>query len=438
MKRKLSILVAFVLFAGMLACQKDDFDDVVEIEARKDALTQKRDSLERIGGIIEYSINAVNANGSYWFTKSPKNVEGVTITCAQFGRSETKVTDQSGIAVFSDLRVGTVNVCMIAEGYAEVNFVAQLVPNRQTDPADELNIWYGVKRFAATMVPMFSFTENTSQLSGIITYENDLTNFEREAADDVVVVATIDVDDTDFQDTYIMEGAGDGTDAQDFTGLIQQIAYTGTDFITTTDSEGAYELTVPSTSNGLVYKLTVGDFAREQTLLVNGLDGMPVYFNFNSNGDNEKTVRTIFSQNIAADAIPSVDEAFVKISKPTEQTGTQAWASANITGDGEIGSIDIDDNGAGYTAPPSVTIYSATSNFQGTQAIATATVSSGMVTGINMSSTGSGYFGTNTPGSAENAEGWGPGFISIRAQGNKPIVEDVYMGTGHHEGTVIF
>lgn len=62
---------------------------------------------------------------------------------------------------------------------------------------------YSLVRQAGTMVPMFSLTDNLSTISGIATVETDLTNDAPEAAADVKIVATIDVDNPSFIYKYI-------------------------------------------------------------------------------------------------------------------------------------------------------------------------------------------------------------------------------------------
>jgi hypothetical protein len=87
----------------------------------------------------------------------------------------------------------------------------------------------------------------------------------------------------------------------------------------------------------------------------------------------------------------------VKVTKPGNEygpqitltgTGTGAFASATIR-NGIVTAVNVTANGAGYTAPPTVTFSSR--DGQGAGASATAVVANGKVTAINVTNGGAGY-----------------------------------------------
>jgi hypothetical protein len=382
-KQIFSIFVILLAIAGTISCSKEEFTerDAINQQNLNDSIQNVRDSLNRIGGVIEYSINVVQANGAGWSApKDAKGITGASVTVSQFGVAVTKVTGESGIVVFSDLRIGTVNVNIKAEGFTDVDFVSFLKPEGDFNTT----MWYNVQRFAATMVPIFSLeTDNMSTIEGQVTYEANLTNLVPEFAEGIEVIATIDVTHASFTNTYILPQGPD----YDYTGRILQIAYGGVGFVGVADTAGMYSINVPSTGNGLFYRLEVSDFAKNQILLLNTLSGAPVF--------GEQTVRTLFSSTIAAPtAVPVVPAAYVTFSAPTGSPTmgpeVDAIAAANITESGIV-SINIANKGEGYTQPPIVRIAAPANYHYGTTATAAASLTNGRVTGVAITSPGSGY-----------------------------------------------
>ncbi|MCK5536640.1 MAG: carboxypeptidase regulatory-like domain-containing protein, partial [Bacteroidales bacterium] len=143
--RKLFIpVMAVFLITAMLisSCKRDEYteDDAILAQDQLDSLNnldrlrdsviiayeELRDSLNHIGGIIQYSVNVVEASDGAFTSKSANakdGLEGSSVTVSQYGIVETVVTGPSGIAVFSDLRVGTINVSVEKIGYTDVDFI---------------------------------------------------------------------------------------------------------------------------------------------------------------------------------------------------------------------------------------------------------------------------------------------------------------------------
>jgi hypothetical protein len=408
MKKNLSITV--VLISGLLlslsSCVKDTFTE-------KDAFTEQqkleilRDSLKNVGGIIDYSVAAVLASDASWFTnyydkKGSQQLNQVIVTISQYGKIAVDTTDVTGIASFKDLRIGTVNVNVRKTGYTEIDFVALLPALPDTVYAAA----YNVVRHAGTLVPVFSLTDNLATISGIVTVETDLTNTTPEPAANVQILATIDVDDNNF-DRYIYNPSGDfgyndGTKWWKFNyyGVIKEYAIHGTISKATTASDGSFSLKVPSTVDGLPITLFASEFASNQTLLQPSINNVPVW--------GVQTVRTLFgpSEDFTYSSVPElgynpdmVQSAYVQFSAPTgipaAQPTTVATAIAYISASGIVDSISVINPGEGYSVVPRVEIFNITNagdaNGFGKGATATATITNGKVTAITVTNAGTGY-----------------------------------------------
>ncbi len=379
------VLVALLF---VFSCSKDEFTEEDAAKAEKDLISHQdsidrvRDSLNHVGGIIQYSVSVIPVNGGAGYVfKSGKSIEGlsgVAVTVAQHGVLLTDTTDQSGIAVFNDLRVGTVNVSVQVPDYTNANFIAQITP--ENDPG--VNVYYDVLRHAATMVPVFSLNVGTSNISGRITYETNLINTQPEIADEVTIIAMVDVDNATFRENYF-EDIWDNNFSQYYAEIVQ-IAYTDLVVSTITNAAGEYSFDIPSAADGLPIKLEISDIVKDQQLLMNTVNNQAV--------NGVQTIRTIFSSDLTlanASTIDNVDPAYVVFGAPTgtltQQPIEKAQAVA-VIGESGIASIIITDQGSGYTQPP---IISITGDGEGAEAIAF--LSSGKVTNVQITNPGKGY-----------------------------------------------
>jgi len=381
------IMVIFLAFLFVFSCKKDEFTESDALKAQKDLLNyqdsieQVRDSLNHLGGIIQYSVSVVPVNGSGSFLKSAHSTSGLNnaiVSVSQFGKVMVDTTGDSGIAVFYDLRVGTVSVNVRTTDYTSIDFIAEILP--ENDP--NVNVYYNVLRYAATMVPVFSLTEGTSTIKGQLTYESDLTNFAPEPADSIDVIAMIDVDDATFISNYFNQL--NGSSLGKYNAEIVQVAFTDLVAYSTTDANGNYSIEMPSTSDGLPIKLEVDDVAVDQQLLMNTVNGQKV--------TGVQSIRTIFNSNLTsgtASTVPTVPAAFVVFGDPTgtvaQQPDKAATANAVISESG-IASIVINNQGDGYTQAPIVKI---TGDGEGAEAVAF--ISDGKVTSITITNPGHGY-----------------------------------------------
>lgn len=409
---KIGILVFTGFIALISSCTKETFTEEdayakqKDLELLKDSLATRqlfvRDSLQKLGGVINYSVATVLASDAAWFkpgTKGNMGIDGVIVTVAQNGLLLTSTTDASGIATFKDLRIGTVNVNVRKTGYTEIDFVANLPALLDSTYISAFN----VVRHVGTAVPLFSLTTNLSTISGIVTVESDLTNDAPEPASSVRVMAVIDVDDSNFN-RYIYDPYEDVVSASwsfDYYGIIKQIEVHSAISAATTAADGSYSIQVPSTADGLPIKLFTSEYAGNQTLLQATVNGTTVW--------GTQSIRTLYgpSTTYTYSSVPTlgtgagqVQSAYVQFSAPTGTPAPQptvvATATATVTASGHIDIITVVNQGAGYAVNPTVEIVNPSNvsdaNGFGTGGAATATLTDGKVTAITVTNSGSGYY----------------------------------------------
>lgn len=379
--------------ALFFACKEDEFSELDATREQitfEDSIQTVRDSLEAVGGIIDYSINIVAASGSGFVDGRPEgdpSLEGVSVTISQHGTTQTVITDETGIAAFADLRIGTVSISVDDTSYTNVDALVYL-----NVEADSAGLLAGIERQAATMIPLFSTTEQLAFVSGKVTFESDLTDSIPEDAGGITVVGSIDFDDSDFRDDYFADaefyGTTGCTDCKEIAKIVN-MAYVDAALSTTTAADGTYTLAVPSTTHGLPIQVEISEFTADQTLLIDEFQGETI--------NDVRTVRTVFSSEFTSSgdisSIPSVPRALAFIDAPTGSAGNppddQAFADANLAASG-LASITIDNQGFGYTQPPEL-IISDPDDPLGTTAEAEAFLTDGRVTSIVLTESGSGY-----------------------------------------------
>jgi hypothetical protein len=407
---KIGILVFLGFIAFTSSCtkdvftEKDAFSNQQDLELLKDSLATSQalllDSLQKAGGIINYSVGVALGSDASWFSyydkdsKGGQGLDGAAVTIAQYGKVQTVTTGTSGIASFKDLRIGTVNVNVKKTGFTEVDFVALLPALLDTVYVDA----YNLVRQVGTLVPVFSLTTNLSTISGVATVETDLTNNAPEPAAGVKIAAVIDVNDNSFISTYLHWWPDIYYDCDcewwyfDYYGVIKQIAFHSTISEATTAADGSFSLQVPSSGDGLPIQLIPSEYAANQSLLQATLNNVPVW--------GVQSVRTLFGPDYTYSAIPTngtgagqVQSAYVTFAAPTgtpsAQPTTEATATAVLASSG-IASINMISQGEGYTQLPRVIIELGTA-FNSVQAEGTAVMAGGKITGVTIASAGSGY-----------------------------------------------
>ena len=338
------ILACAVVAAGFIAsCKKDaPFTE-------KDAILMN-DTLLKKGGVITYSVGVVSVAEagvlkSASADTTPKKAKGAIITVSQYKKVLIDTTDENGIAVFSDMRIGNVVVNVKFEGHATITYVADLTPAGGLTEGGTVDL-SGITRTAATVVPMFATTGSSLvTISGKISLETDLTNTTRELAPaGTKVVAAIDLND-EFRDRYITPFASVAAN-NDQAGRIIKLILSSATSKGVVDANGMYSLQVPSTASGIPIRIDVADTALEQKLLMKTMGGKEV--------TGIQSIRTIFgTAGIAASIIPNVSPAFAVISAPAGNGSiiTKATAVAVLDNSNGIAAVHITDAGAGYADP---------------------------------------------------------------------------------------
>ncbi|MGE0929504.1 hypothetical protein [Peijinzhouia sedimentorum] len=376
------------------------------------------DSLARIGGIINYSVNVVpagNASFGEGATNLKTDVAGIRVIASQNGMTHETVTDAGGIAHFPDMRVGNVAVTVLGSevDHTDLRFVAELNVQGAGSGVD----YSQITRSAGTRVALFPVGDSplAATLNGQITWEQDLTNDEREAATvGIPVLARLNANASGFRARYFNTSANSFNNVQ-LGGNVISMAYDpAVSRGAVVDADGTYEITgAPASLDGLELELVINDFAADQTLLLNQLNDRPYPRTEADAEDNGKVanVRTFFSTSgTTPTAVPTVSAAFVMVPAPTNvyEPGDNGTPPTNVvrgsgaTAEGVVGplsggiqSIAVTNTGSGYSVAPIVSLP-APETIGGVQATAVATINAnGEVQNIVVTNAGSGYQGNN-------------------------------------------
>lgn len=380
------ILLLVVGILIVFACEREEFTVKEAIDAQNevtellDSLEYVRDSLQRMAGVIHYTVNVVNMSDATEGAKSVTSVSGAIVTTSQHGVTVSKTTSDNGIVVFDDLRIGNIAVSVQADGYTSVDYEAQIQAENDTTVLQ----YYDISRNMATMVPVYSTTENLATIEGIVSLDSDLTNKQKESLAGISVIAYIQPENLIID----CEGCTLGQYGR-LWGTITSSVYHSTQSTSTTDAAGAYSIQVPATPAGLEVEIEVSEYATNQSILLNEYNSERV--------TGAQSVRTYFSSDYSPSSIPDVPGAYVEFSDPTGSVAAApsviALAEAHI-GESGLMSVDINTVGTGYTQSP-LLVVSLPGNPMGTQAEVVANLVDGRVTTIDVVESGSGY--TITP-----------------------------------------
>lgn len=399
MKNYLKLMVIGLFLLGAVSSCEDKFTEEDSLNAQTE-IERLRDSLKRAGGIVNYTIHIINGTDASVGSKAGNGLAGASVTISQWGIVKTETTNEQGMVVFPDLRIGKVAVDVNLDGYTPMSFIASLSP----EGLDGYN-FNGEEgmRNAATQVPIFALTgESTSTVKGKVTIDSDLTNNSPEPAANVNVAMVLNTDDPQFTGMFNNQTGDDGM------GQIISMTYGSAVMRATTDANGEYTITVPTTAKGLPFRPEIDDIALEQSLLANKVNDKEV--------TGVQKVRTIFSSigGTPVSTIPTVLPAYVLFGEPdgiAAAAPTSAASATAVLSQGEIENIVISNAGAGYTQAPKVNITDAT----GTGATAVATISAdGYVTKVEVTNAGKKYsnpsitfedLGKNADAAAEIAYG---------------------------------
>lgn len=423
MKKILFSIIAIAIMAiGIISCDSDEFTEAdaqqnqLELLAFQDslmkdsmilaqqlldqasrladsiqALQELRDSLAKLG-IIEYSVKVFNASENSTSLKSANDagIEGVDVTIAQHGQTWTLTTDASGMVIFDDMRIGVANVTIQSADYTDVSYIADITPG-SVDCND------CPRYHVASAIAVFELTgATTAVISGKATIETDLTDSMPEVAENVTVIASIDVNNTAF-DKYVIEASLSGS--HEYVADIEHMSYADVWQAVVTDENGLYTINVPSSPDGVPYLVSVSDFVADQTLYMDEMYDVNLV-------PGLQTVRTVFSEGETASKIPTVAPVMVSIEAPNGVTNrlpeTPATAVAVVTTSGvEALHLNSAQLGYGYTQAPNIEFTST----YGEGAEATATIDAqGRVNDVVVTTQGIGYDAASSAAFVESAE----------------------------------
>ncbi len=407
--------------AAMIANLMAQLDSMAAAQAGQIAQEMQLllDSLARIGGIINYSVNVVpagNASFGAGASNTKTDVAGIRVIASQNGVTYETTTDAGGIAHFPNMRVGNVAVTVLGSevDHTDLRFVADLGTSVTGAGID----YSKITRNAGTRVALFPVGDSplAATLNGQITWEQDLTNDEREVAPvGLPILARLNANNTAFRARYFNTSAN-GVNGLELGGTVVSMAYDpAVSRGAVVGTDGTYSITgAPASLDGLELELVVNDFGADQTLLLDELNGRDFPRTTAAAAATGKVanVRAFFSTTAATPTVvPTVAAAFVMVPAPANVfvPGTNAGANtggAAIGGgasaqgvvgplSGGIQTISVTNTGSGYTVAPNVTVQ-APETIGGVQATAMATINAnGEIQNIVVTNPGSGYQGNN-------------------------------------------
>ncbi|HMJ68188.1 MAG TPA: hypothetical protein VK508_04810 [Cyclobacteriaceae bacterium] len=378
----MGLMMAMVSSAVMLSCKDDDpslaelRDDKIQYLA--DSL-RVSDSLRRLNqaGVVNYAITVVSGSTSSLFKNSSRTdgaadvVAAALVTISQFGKVVTDTTDASGMVVLNGFFRGAVNVTVRKENFTTASFVTAVKFQDDTEN--------GTINFVGNLIPIFETTgANTATISGVARIQSDLTNTTMEPVPaGTTLMAHVDVTDGNFIDRFLSaEPLVDdtGADVVVLNGVILEAAYS-TGVIGTTAADGTYSVIIPAAIDGLPIVLEYSSIA------VNRLR----FDDVNDVNSSNRTIseRTIYAPGLGATVIPNPSSATLV----NFNAGSGAIATAEISPAGTVENVTVTEGGSNWTGTPTIALTGG----GGTGALATATITNGVLTGITVTNKGTGY-----------------------------------------------
>ncbi len=374
------MLLAAVGLIAFQSCEKDemtDLDKIIEYELAADSLNYDHQLTEaellaylaNLGysyndsinnRIFEtdliYTLNLVDAaTSSIKSTNAASSMEGAVVTITQGGVVFQQIADATGLLIFTDMTEGISNVNIQFASYSDVNYTFNI---------DEL------EHLVSSLVPMIPIEGSSlATIKGVVYYESDLTNQEKEVASDVAVMVKVSLSD------YFSNQVFNEFDA---------FSYGNLNMSDTTNTVGEYEFLVPSTADGLDYDIYVNDFEDNQKLLLENVAGEI----------EVKTVSTIFGHDVTTSTVDELSSVKVEVSAPDYAPTTEVVATAILQNVNGVEAVNVTDNGSLYTDGQ---YYIAIEDLLlDDEATATVYVSNGVVSAVTVNNQGAGYAPTNT------------------------------------------
>lgn len=372
--------MAALIGVNFNSCKKDDFSekDAMNLQAQLDKQkTLTSDSIEKAKQLysdnlaasktkVTYTISLVDAANTTMLKSASavSGIAGASIVLTQNGKVITKTTDANGFAVFDSLKIGHAALNIKLANYSEVNATVNL---------NYFGTGYAGGQQLGNVVPMIAISgTSTGVIKGKVIAETDLTNFSPEVVANAQVIAKVRTNSSALNSISNQ-------------GIFQSISYGNLSLTGITDVNGNFSLTVPATSMGLDYDITVSDFTTTQKLLQN------TYNNKDTSGYVVSIPTNFGSTFTSPSSLSSGTPVIVTIGAP-DYTYTQATATAVIANNNGIGYIQNTNVGSYYYDGPTftTTIDNPATQTGGTKATVTFSATNGHVSG-SITTAGSKY-----------------------------------------------
>lgn len=328
MKKINYLFILLTLLAGIFAACEDEFSE-------KDALEAQQ--------TIDLSVYVYDGYDQ-------SGITGASVTVIKDGENKIEETNDLGVALFKKVKIGgDIPVIVEKDGYTPIKTMADIDVDNYRQGNYTLD------------VPMLSLDSNTATIKGRLSIQSDLTNDSLEAPPSGSTIKG-----------YVYFGNNN-----------QPVELMGS-----SDADGKFELTVPTTNQGVNLEIKYPTLTLDQKIAKNRNEGQPP---FPETLPGIVNISTIFNPTGTAEDVPYVDPVFATVPGPSGDGERAVIHNVDVNGAGVIYDIDFSDNGSGYTADSvDVTI---TSLFEGSGAQIKVGVSGGSLYdgNVNILDGGSGY-----------------------------------------------
>jgi hypothetical protein len=339
-----SIGMAFVVLAALWSC-RDEFTE-------EDLINKQSSDSVRFVVLTYNASTSFSINGRQ---NSQAGLANLNVKINIDGKAVTKATADNGIAVFSNLKPGTVAGTISGTGFTTVNFVASIRKDA-SDMDDQIT-------YASILVPVYETDgPNVATIEGTATCETNLLNNSKENVPDGTTVSfsisstSVDLEDEDDVVALLGDVLKTLTGAASPKNATLESVEFETNFITTI-AGGKYSIKLPTSPKGLSYDFAFSDFTANQSI------GIHNYENETPGSTRDVvSIPTLFSQSSAATfsaneytAIPPIHPVQIDITAPPAE-GNGATATVKLVATSVApGGFNVLSAGSGYT-PNSTTI----------------------------------------------------------------------------------
>jgi hypothetical protein len=327
MKKSNFLFISLALIVGIFSACEDEFTE-------KDALEAQQ---------------TINLSVYVYDGYDQSGIAGASVTVVKDGDNKVEETNDLGVALFKKVKIGgDIPVKVEKDGYTPIQTMADIDVNNYRQGNYTLD------------VPMLSLDSNTATIKGRLSIQSNLTN-----------------------DSLEVPPAGSTIKGYVYFGGNQPVELIGS-----SDADGKFELTVPTTNQGVNLEIKYPTLTLDQKIAKNSDEGQPP---FPETLPGIVNITTVFNPTGTAEDVPFVDPVYATVPAPSGDGERAIISNVDVYSYGEIYDIDFSDNGSGYTADSvDVTI---TSLFEGSGAQIKVGVSGGSLYegNVDILDGGSGY-----------------------------------------------